>query len=47
MGGGNKTLDEVILNVVSDISRKSYNSVNKVILQYCFEVDNDKHAEPK
>ena len=35
-GGINKTVNEVILNVVSDSSRKIYNSVNKVILQILF-----------
>ena len=43
-GGRNKTVGEVMFNVVSDSSRKSYNSVNKVILQYCFEADNDHRA---
>ena len=44
VGGGNKMVDEVMFNVVSASSRKSYNSVNKVILQYCFEVDNNQRA---
>ena len=31
-GGRNKTVDEVMFNVLSDSLRKSYNYVNKVIL---------------
>ena len=40
--GRNKTLDEVMFNVVSASLRKRYNSVNKVILPYCFETDNNQ-----
>ena len=43
-GSRNKRVDEVMLNVVSASSCKSYNSVNKVILQYCFEADNNHRA---
>ena len=42
--GGNKTVGKVMFNVVSASSQKSYNSVNKVILQYCFEADNNQRA---
>ena len=33
-GGVNKTVDEVMFNVVSASSLKSYNSENKLIVQY-------------
>ena len=41
-GGRNKTVGEVMFNVVSDSSRKRYNSVNRIILQYCFEAINNQ-----
>ena len=41
VGGINKMLDELMFNVVSVSSRKRYNSVNKVVLKYCFEVGNN------
>ena len=41
VGGINKMLDELMFNVVSASSRKRYNSVNKVVLKYCFEVGNN------
>ena len=44
--GGNKTVGKVMFNVVSASSQKSYNSVNKVILQYCFEADNNQRTVP-
>ena len=45
-GGVNKTLGEVMFNVVSASSKKRYNSVNKMILQYCFEADNNQRTVP-
>ena len=41
-GSINNTVDEVIFNVESYLSCKSYNSVNKVILQHCFEVESNQ-----
>ena len=43
-GGVNKRVDEVMFNVFSDSLRKSYNSVNKLIVKYCVEEDYNKHA---
>ena len=37
-------VDGVMFNLVSVSSRKLYNSMNKVILKYCFEADNN-HPE--
>ena len=43
-GGGNKAVDEVMFNVVLASSHKIYNSVNKVILRYCFGDDNNQRG---
>ena len=40
-GGVNKTVDEIIFNMVSYSLHKRYSSVRKVILKYCFDVDNN------
>ena len=42
--GVNNIVDEVMFNVLSDSLSRSYNSVNKLIVQYCFEEENNKHA---
>ena len=46
-GGRNKAVDEVMFNVVSALLLKSYNSVNKFILQYFFEAENYQRVAPK
>ena len=43
-GEGINTVVEVMFNVVSASLRKSYNYVNKMILQYCFEVYNNQRT---
>ena len=44
MGERNNTVDGLMFNMVSYLLRKSYNYVNKVIFQYCFEADNNQRA---
>ena len=43
-GGRHNNMGEVMFIVVSASSLKRNNSVKKVILQYCFEADNDQRA---
>ena len=43
-GDRHNNMGEVMFIVVSASSLKSHNSVKKVILQYCFEADNNQRA---